>query len=57
MPAAGGWVQQAFLIGAPGKEFEACAAYSVIDCNLNHLSRERNGAIKGQKSLSFCTHP
>ena len=33
------------------------AAYGIMDCNLNHLAKERNGAIKGQKSLSFYTHP
>lgn len=32
------------------------AAYGVMDYNLNHLARETNGAIKGQKTMSFYTH-
>lgn len=33
------------------------AAYGTMDSNLNHLARDGNGAIEGQKSLSFYTHP
>ena len=58
MPQAGGF-SKPFSLVLQERYFEPwnSAAYGIMDCNLNHLARDRYAVIKGQKSLSFYTHP